>query len=140
MLKYASLTCVFVSLFAGALSAQTVPVSSEVETSAVVGIAFGETAQFNVLNPGVQAPATGVICNATVSYIGGDGTVLKTSTVSVAPGKSAAVFLHSDTDLSLASGGRREIRAQISVPAIVPPTPPAMKVPASGQLSRCAAP
>jgi hypothetical protein len=37
-----------------------------VKTTAMIGLAQGQTAQLNLLNPGVQAPATGVICTAAV--------------------------------------------------------------------------
>jgi hypothetical protein len=104
-----------------ALSAQTVPVPS-VETTAMIGIAEGQTARLNLLNPGVLAPALGVVCSAAVSYVDGNGTVLKTASVTVLPGKSAPVDLHSDSDLSLAVGERREIRTVIAIPMVPPPT------------------
>jgi hypothetical protein len=110
-----------VTLGAMALAAQTVPANT-VQTTAMVGIAEGQTARLNLLNPGVQAPAVGVICTAAVAYLDGGGTVLKTASVTVDPGQSAGVVLHSDTDLNLMAGERREIRATISIPAIPPPT------------------
>jgi hypothetical protein len=58
MLKYVSMLI----LAAATLRAQ--PVS--VLTAGIVGIADGQTAQINVLNPGVLAPALGVICSAAV--------------------------------------------------------------------------
>lgn len=114
------LICVL-GLSALALSAQTVPVPS-VETTAIIGIAEGQTARLNLLNPGVLPPALGVVCTAAFSYVDASGTVLKTATVSVLPGKSMPVDLHSDSDLSLAVGERREIRTVIAIPIVPPPT------------------
>jgi hypothetical protein len=72
------------------------------------------------LNPGVQAPALGVICSAVVSFVGADGSVIKSAALTVLPGKSASVSLRSDTDLNIAVGDRREIRALIAIPAPLP--------------------
>ena len=122
MLHTARLTCVL-ALGAIALAAQTIPVDT-VQTTAMVGIAAGQTARLNLLNPGVLPPALGVVCTAAVTYYDGAGTVLKTASVAVAPGTSMWVDLHSDTDLSLAPNMRKEIRATIAEP-IVPPPPTA---------------
>jgi hypothetical protein len=119
MFKLVRLTCVL-TLGAWALNAQTVPVTANVETTGMVGIGYGQTAQFNLLNPGVEAPAVGVLCTASVSFVDGTGAVLKTGTLTVAPGKSQALVLHSDTDLNLAVNDRREIRATVSTPGIIP--------------------
>jgi hypothetical protein len=121
MLKYIPLACAL-ALSSLALPAQTTAVASTVETTAMIGLAQGQTAQLNLLNAGVQPPATGVICTAAVSYFDSAGTLLKASTLSIAPGKSGSTDLSGDTDLSIAAGARREIRAQISVPAVPPPT------------------
>ena len=121
MLKYVNLTCVL-TLSTLALSAQVIPAIPEVRTTGMVGIADAQTAQFNLLNKGVQPPATGVVCTAVVSFVDSNGTILKTATVTVAPGNSASVILRSDVDLQLAAGDRREIRATVSMPAVPPPT------------------
>jgi hypothetical protein len=120
MLKYTPLACAL-ALSALALPAQPIAVASTVKTTAMIGLAQGQTAQLNLLNPGVQAPATGVICTAAVSYFDAAGTLLKSSTISIAPGKSGSTDLSGDTDLNIAVGARREIRAQISIPAVPPP-------------------
>jgi hypothetical protein len=120
MLKYASLTCVL-TLIAVALSAQVTSVIPAVQTTGMVGIGDAQTAQLNLLNPGVAPPATGVVCSAAVSFVDAAGNVLKTTTFSVAPGKSMAFTLRSDIDLHLVAGDRREIRATITIPAIFPP-------------------
>jgi hypothetical protein len=122
------LTCVL-ALGALALSAQTIPVES-VRSTAMVGIASGQTARINLLNPGVLPPALGVVCTASVNFYDGAGTVRKTASVTVAPGTSQAVDLHSDTDLSLTAATRAEIRATIAEPLIVPP-PTATGTPSS---------
>jgi hypothetical protein len=103
-----------------ALSAQTIPAET-VSTTAMIGIATGQTARLNLLNPGVLPPALGVICTAEVTYFDGAGAVKKTAPVAVAPGTSQYVDLHSDTDLDLASASREEIRATVAMPAIPPP-------------------
>jgi hypothetical protein len=121
MLYYARLTCVL-ALTAVALSAQSVAVGP-VLTTGVIGLADAQTAQLNLLNPGVEAPAVGVICAAVVSFVAGDGTVLKTSPIlNVIPGTSQAFDLRSDIDLKLLAGDRREIRATITFPPVATPT------------------
>jgi len=120
MLKYASLTCVL-TLSAVALSAQVTSVLPAVQTTGMVGIGDAQTAQLNLLNPGVAPPATGVVCSAAVAFVDADGNVLKSMTLNIAPGKSMAFTLRSDTDLHLVAGDRREIRATIRIPAIFPP-------------------
>jgi hypothetical protein len=120
MFKYANLTCVL-ALSAVALSAQVPSVVPTVQTTGMVGIGDAQTAQLNLLNPGVEPPAIGVVCSAAVSFVDADGTVLKSTTLSVGPGKSMAFILRSDIDLHLVAGDRREIRATIAIPAIPPP-------------------
>jgi len=120
MLKFLNLTCVL-TLSAFAVRAQTVPVFETVQTTGMVGIADAQTAQLNLLNPGVLEPAVGAICTAAVSFVDAGGAVLKSATLVVAPGKSLSFSLRSDTDLNLVAGDRREIRATIGTPAIVSP-------------------
>jgi hypothetical protein len=121
MLNHLRFTFVL-TLSALAVSAQTAAVIPTVVTTGMIGLAQGQTAQLNLLNPGVLAPAVGVICTAAVSYLDATGATLKTATVSVAPGKSGSVDLSGDTDLNIAAGARREIRAQIAIPFVLPPT------------------
>jgi hypothetical protein len=104
------------------LSAQSTPALPTVQTTAMVGLADGEIARLNLLNPGVLAPATGVICSAAVSFVDANGTVLKTGSLSIPPGKSMAFDLLSNVDLGLAYSDRREIRALIAMPAATPVT------------------
>ena len=120
MLKFANLTCVL-TLSALALSAQVTPVVPAVQTTGMVGIGDAQTAQLNLLNPGVAAPAIGVVCSAAVSFVDAEGTVLKSTTLTVVPGKSMSFILRSDIDLHLVVGDRREIRAIVAIPAIPPP-------------------
>ena len=75
MLKYVSLTCALI-LSAVVLSAQNTTISTTVETTGMVGIADAQTAQLNLLNPGVVAPAAAVICTAAVSFVDSTGAVL----------------------------------------------------------------
>jgi len=112
-----------IAVSACALSAQTV------ETTGMVGIAYAETAQLNLLNPGVVPPGDAVSCAAAVSFLDNNGVVLKTTTLAVAPGRSLPFTLRSDTDLSLLSGERREIRVTITIPAITPAIPACKLIP-----------
>jgi hypothetical protein len=98
-------------LIASGLSAQVVSPPT-VETSGMVGLAFGETARLNVLNPGLPA------CSAAVSFIDAAGNVLKSATLVIAPGESMPFDLRSDTDLSLTLAERREIRASLTIPPV----------------------
>jgi hypothetical protein len=123
MFKHAQRICVFTLAATGLAvmgTAQTVPVQ-ETRTTGVVGIAYGQTARFNVLNRGVAAPALGVVCSAVLTYYDGKGVMLKKSSVSVLPGQIGSLDLFSDADLALPAVQRRQIRATVSVPLIVPP-------------------
>jgi hypothetical protein len=112
--------CVFALSAAGAF-AQTATTSPVVTyTTGMTGVAYGQTARWNVLNPGVQPPGIGAVCSAVISFLDSGGNVLKTTTVSVAPGTAAAPFDISSADLSIAAGTREEIRATITIPVIVP--------------------
>lgn len=127
MLKFAPGICVF-ALAATGLYAQTPtptpsPLPAQVTlTSGIVGIAEGQTAQLNALNPGVEPPATGAICSGLLSFLDGSGKALKSAIVSVTPGASAHIAIDSDKDLALAVDARREIRATIMTPPVPPPT------------------
>jgi hypothetical protein len=87
----------------------------------MVGITDGQVARLNVLNPGVAAPAVGVVCTATLSFWDGKGALLKTGPAIVLPGQSQYLDLFGDKDLALAALDRRQIRAAITIPAIAPP-------------------
>jgi len=118
------------ALSTAALSAQAIPVNVNVETTGMVGLADAQTAQLNLLNPGVLPPALGVVCTASASFLDANGTVLKTATLTIPPGKSMPLILRSDTDLKLVAGDRVEIRATITTPPFVPP-PTATSTPIS---------
>ena len=120
MLKYAPLTCA-IALSVLGLHAQAVVASQNIQTTGMIGIASGQTAQLNLLNPGIQAPAMGVLCTATVSFVDAGGKVLKSATLTVIPGQSQSFALKSDTDLNLIAGERNEIRATIAIPFVPPP-------------------
>jgi hypothetical protein len=123
MFQFAQGISVF-ALAAIGLCAQTVitPSAHVMRTSGMVGIAEGQTAQLNALNPGVAPPAvTGMICSGLLSIVGEDGTVLKSKTVNVVPGTSQSLIIDSVKDLALATTERRQICATISVPPILPP-------------------
>ena len=86
------------ALAALGLSAQAIPVNQTTATSGMIGLAQGQTAQLNLLNPGVLPPATGVVCPAMVSFVNDQGTVLKSATITVLPGKSTSFSLFGDVD------------------------------------------
>ena len=121
MSKYMLRISVFTLATIG-LTAQSIPIAQTITTFGMVGLAEGQTAQLNVLNPGVAPPAaTGVICSAAVSFVNDQGTVIKSTTLNVPPGKSMTFSLFSDVDLNLAVNERREIRATIRTSPIFPP-------------------
>src|SRR5580704_9059021 len=110
--------CALMLLSAFPGSAQVAPGSQTVQTTGMVGIADAQTAQLNLLNPGVPAPALGMLCTAAVAFVDASGTVLKSASLTIAPGKSQSFILRSDVDLSLVAGDRREIRATIVQPSL----------------------
>jgi hypothetical protein len=122
-MKYTHLMCAL-ALSAFTLSAQVV--TPTVQTTGMIGIADGETAQLNLLNPGLQppTPAVGLLCSAVVSFVDAAGAVLKTMSLTIPPGQSMSVSIRSlDTPLDLLlPGERREIRAIISTPVVIPVT------------------
>jgi len=107
------------------LAAQSVPIPASEETTGMIGLADSQTARLNLLNPGVLPPAIGVVCSANVSFVDDTGTVLKSTSLVIPPGKSMHFDLRSDTDLQLVAGDRRELRAVFAIPSVLPPTPAA---------------
>lgn len=126
MIRYAQRICVFTLAAAGAFaqSASTPATSTVAKTSTtgMIGLAEGQTARINVLNPGILPPASATICSVNLAFTDGTGKLLKATSVSVVPGQSSSFDLVSDTDLYLAIGARVEIRAAVT-PAVVPVTP-----------------
>jgi len=123
MLRLIHSTCLL-ALVTGELYAQSAPLPI-LETSGMAGLAFGETARLNVLNPSTVAS-----CSATLSFLDASGTVLKSEAVTVPAGKSVWFDLRSDSDLDLAMTDRREIRATLLVPGPVPTSSATRSVPA----------
>lgn len=121
MLSYAQRICVFMAAAAGMYAQTTAPniPVTDTRTSGVVGIALGQTARFNVLRPNETATAA---CTAVLTYFDGAGTLLKTSTVTVAPGTVGYLDLFTDVDLALALDQRKQIRVTVAVPVVVPST------------------
>lgn len=117
MSRCLNVTGMFVLATAGLL-AQTMIPATDMRTTGVIGIASGETARFNVLNDHMAAAATTSTCPVVLTYYNADGTVLKTATVTVAPGTAAYLDLFSGSDLSLAADQRKQIRATFAVPLI----------------------
>jgi hypothetical protein len=123
MFKFAQGICVF-ALAAVGVYAQTTPNEpvQETRTSGIVGIAQGQTAQLNALNPGVASPLMGVPCLGLLTFLDDSGKMLKSKTVSVAPGTADHIDLDSVIDLALAVDQRREIRATMTIPPVLPPS------------------
>ena len=110
------------TLFAGGLFAQTASVAAQQTfTFGMAGVAQGQTARLNVLNPGVAAPAVGVVCPALLSFVDAKGNTIKSEVVSVIPGQSMSYEMFSDRDLALAVNARVEIRATVTIPPVLPP-------------------
>jgi hypothetical protein len=123
MQKFACRISVFTLAAVGAFAQSTSLPVVVTHTSGMIGVAEGQTARLNVLNPGVAAPALGVVCSAILSFLDSTGKVLKSTSVSVLPGTAAAPFnLASDADLALALDAREQIRATITIPAVLPPS------------------
>jgi hypothetical protein len=121
MLQNALRISVFAVAVTGAIAQTTTPVATvETRTTGVVGIAAGQTARFNVLNAGINVSATPIACAAVLNYFDAAGALLKSATVTVAPGTAGYLDLFSIADLSLAVDQRRQIRATFTVPFAVP--------------------
>src|SRR5215469_12474171 len=112
-------TCVFTLTTLTLVAQGSTPAAAPVETLrtfGMIGLAEGQTARLNLLNPGVPAPgATAALCSAAVSFIDAQGTVLKSATIAVNPGQSAHFDVDSDADLKLAVDEHHEIRATIQL-------------------------
>lgn len=125
MFRYTERICVFTLAATGLWAQQTTPTPPvpmpATRTSGIIGVAEGQTARLNILNPGVAAPALGVVCSAVLTFYDSDGKAIKSSTVSVTPGTAAFLDLFSDADLALAADERKEIRATVTIPAVAPP-------------------
>jgi hypothetical protein len=123
MFHFAQRISVF-ALTAFGLYAQTTstPPVQVTFTTGIVGIAEGQTAQMNALNPQDAASATAATCPALLTFWAGDGTLLKSKTVNVAPGTSQPLVLDSVIDLALAVNTRKQIRATMTIPPVPPPT------------------
>ena len=111
---------VFALAAAGAVAQSTAIPVVVTHTTGMIGIAEGQTARFNVLNPGVLPPAAGVSCSATLAYFGANGNLLKTASVTVTPGQAQYLDLFGDADLGLMIDQRKQIRATVTIPALVP--------------------
>ena len=119
MLNYAQRICVFIVAAAGMYAQTTTPKMpvTDIRTSGAVGIEQGQTARFNVLRHDATATAA---CSAVLTYFNGAGKQLKTSTVTVAPGTLGYLDLFSNTDLTLATDQREQIRVTVAVPVATP--------------------
>jgi hypothetical protein len=124
MFRFAQRICVF-TLAAAGVFAQVATTPAVTRTTGMIGLAEGQTARLNVLNPGVSPsvvppPAGVVYCSAIVEFLNSAGKVLKSANVNVIPGQSQSFDLFSDADLNLALDVRTEIRAVIIAPVVIP--------------------
>jgi hypothetical protein len=119
-------TCVYglsILGLAGAAVAQTASSSAVMpafRTSGMVGLAAGQTARLNVMNPGTEGPAiAGPSCSAQLAFVNAAGLVLKSLLVNVPAGQSTPFDLEREVDLASVTGLRVEVRATIKPPASV---------------------
>lgn len=118
MFKTLQRICVFtgavLAMAVGAMAQSTTPMLPvALHTSGMVGLAAGQTARLNVLNPGALAPAVGAVCAAQLSFLNAQGTILKTTSVTVPPGESMSFNLDRDVDV-IVSDLRVQVRAVIA--------------------------
>jgi hypothetical protein len=118
MFKTLQRICVFtgavLAMTGGAMAQSTTPMLPiALHTSGMVGLTTGQTARLNVLNPGALAPAVATVCAAQLSFLNAQGTVLKTTSVTVPPGESMSYNLDRDVDL-IVSDLRVQVRAVIA--------------------------
>jgi hypothetical protein len=89
----------------------------ETQTFAMVGVAEGQMAQLNVLNPTTPTTANAnSTCSALLAFVDDTGKTVVSKTVSVPPGKSVSLVVDSQKDLNLAVGARDELRGTITIP------------------------
>lgn len=119
-------TCVYglsILGLAGAAAAQTTSgadVTPAFRTSGIIGLAVGQTARLNVLNPGTEGPSiAGPSCSAQLAFVSAAGIVLKSVLVSVPAGQSTPFNLDREVDLASVTDLRVEVRATIQPPAVV---------------------
>lgn len=120
MFKSVSLISLF-CLSAFGLHAQTIKLPNfsfqQTQTFAMVGVAEGQMAQLNVLNPTVPTASNATsTCSALLAFVDSTGKVVASKTVSVPPGKSLSLLIDSQKDLNLAVGAREEVRGTITIP------------------------
>jgi hypothetical protein len=87
----------------------------------MVGLATGQTARLNLLNPQVQPTASAALCSAAVAFVDAAGAVIQSSAASVQPGQSLPYDL-------VWSDSRAKIRATVEVPPAVPPAGSAIPI------------
>jgi hypothetical protein len=63
-----------------------------------------------------------VPCSGLLTFLDDGGKLLKSKTVTLAPGASSPIELDSVIDLALTVDQRREIRATITIPPVLPPS------------------
>jgi hypothetical protein len=120
-----TLVCTLAALALPALAADetaAIPISlAQTQTFGMVGLAPGQTARVNLLNPGSPSPSplatgnpTGPTCAAQVDFFDDQGFLLKTQVLTISPGKSLSVDL--DHDELASPHNRSEIRVNIHIP------------------------
>ncbi|MGH7247522.1 MAG: hypothetical protein ACREH9_05400, partial [Pseudomonadota bacterium] len=66
-----------------------IPVAPPTTSTAMLGLASGQTARLNLLNLGVATPQAAVVCSAEVTFLNADGNEQKPAVIVVVlPGKA----------------------------------------------------
>jgi hypothetical protein len=122
--------------FGGSVAAQdtppSLPLTSQIRTTGMIGLAAGDSARLNVLNPGLPAPFLSILCFAQLSFVDDQNTELSAAIYRVLPGHSVSLTLNADTDVTLGSDGRLEVRGVLRTPPLLEPPPPDVPIPING--------
>jgi hypothetical protein len=132
MFTFARPSCVFLLAASGLFAQTAVRPAQRSRTSGMIGVAQGQTARLNVLNPEDSSSTVG--CSGQLTFFDAQGRMLKSATVTVLPGQSASLDVRGDSELALPANGRGEIRATITIPAALPPSGSAAPTPAPCRL------
>jgi hypothetical protein len=97
---------------------------SQTRTTGMIGISAGDSVRINVLNPGLPAPLLGILCFAQLAFVDDQNNQLRDVFYRVLPGHSVSLTLNADSDVTLGSDGRLEIRGVLRTPPLLNPPPP----------------
>lgn len=103
-------------VFGGTVFAQTgvvAPLTPPDVSTAMVGLAAGQTARLSVLNLASPTASPAIPCTARLSFFDSQGRQLKLAAVSVVPGQAQSLDVNHDTDLT-GFPAHIEIRGMVS--------------------------